>query len=224
MSLVATDIEMQFGPRRLFGIPQLILNRGERVWLQGANGAGKTTLLKILAGLQRPSGGRVHLHQDNAATNRWWRNRDPLRGRVIYLHQTPYLFNGSVEENLAYGLKHLALTVEERQSRVEQAVAMARLTPLRHQSAQVLSGGERQRLALARAWVMRPHHLLLDEPTASLDPDSIAAMAAMLDALQSQGCGLLLTSHQHTDLTLSSQQQWLLSEQRLTALPKEQRA
>ncbi len=223
MSLVATDIEMQFGARRLFRIPRLALEQGERVWLQGANGVGKTTLLKILAGLQKPDSGRIRL-QANTETPRRWRRQSPLRGRVIYLHQTPYLFSGSVEDNLAYGLKQLALTVEERQSRMEHAVKLANLAHLRQHSAQVLSGGERQRLALARAWVLRPQHLLLDEPTASLDPDSIAAMATMLDALQSRGCGLLLTSHQHTALTLSSQQQWLLSDQRLTTLPQEQRA
>ncbi|GAA4891578.1 energy-coupling factor ABC transporter ATP-binding protein [Ferrimonas pelagia] len=214
MQLYAHDLEIHFGQRRLFQIPQLQLNPGQRIWLRGANGAGKTTLLKILSGLQKPSRGRIALHGEANPPARW-RSSNLLQGRIVYLHQNPYLFDGTVEENINYGLKQLALTVDEQRQRREQAIELAQLSDLRHSSAQVLSGGERQRLALARAWVLRPAHLLLDEPTASLDCDSIAAMAGMVDELQRQGCGLLLTSHQHTALTEACQQIWRLEKQQL---------
>ncbi|MBY6019258.1 energy-coupling factor ABC transporter ATP-binding protein [Ferrimonas balearica] len=215
MQLTATALEMRFDQRLLFRIPELVLTGHQRIWLKGPNGVGKTTLMKVLAGLARPTRGKVRL--DGAPSRRWRRDGSPL-GQVVYLHQSPYLFDGSVWDNLAYGLNHLALSVNERDERIREALCLARLDHLAERPAQVLSGGERQRLALARAWVLNPRFLLLDEPSANLDPDSLRLITEMVDQLYHQGCGLIITSHQQTELTDRCEEHWILENQGLVCL------
>ncbi|MBY5993258.1 energy-coupling factor ABC transporter ATP-binding protein [Ferrimonas balearica] len=215
MQLNATALEMRFNHQPLFTIPSLTLEGHQRVWLKGPNGVGKTTLMKLLAGLHKPSHGQVDL--TDAPSRRWRRDGSPL-GQVVYLHQSPYLFDGTVWDNLAYGLKRLALSVGEREARIREALGLARLEHLSERPAQVLSGGERQRLALARAWVLKPRFLLLDEPTANLDPDSLRLITQMVEQLHLQGCGLIITSHQQTELTDLCQEHWILDNQSLTRL------
>ncbi|MBY6187388.1 energy-coupling factor ABC transporter ATP-binding protein [Marinobacter hydrocarbonoclasticus] len=215
MQLTATALEMRFGQRVLFQIPELLLSGHQRIWLKGPNGVGKTTLMKVLAGLAKPTSGKVKLQ--GAPSRRWRRDGSPL-GHVVYLHQSPYLFNGSVWDNLSYGLSNLAISVEEREVRIREALSLARLDHLAERPAQVLSGGERQRLALARAWVLNPRFLLLDEPSANLDPDSLTLITEMVDQLYQQGCGLIITSHQQTELTDRCEEHWTLDNQQLIAL------
>lgn len=215
MQLTATALEMRFNQQLLFRIPDLMLSGHQRIWLKGPNGVGKTTLMKILAGLSRPTTGQVLLR--GAPSRRWRRDGSPL-GQVVYLHQSPYLFNGTVWDNLAYGLNNLALSVSEREVRIREALELARLEHLAERPAQVLSGGERQRLALARAWVLNPRFLLLDEPSANLDPDSLGLITEMVDQLYQRGCGLVITSHQQTELTDRCEEHWVLDNQSLICL------
>ncbi|MBY5922632.1 energy-coupling factor ABC transporter ATP-binding protein [Ferrimonas balearica] len=215
MQLTATALEMRFNQQLLFRIPDLMLSGHQRIWLKGPNGVGKTTLMKILAGLSRPTTGQVVLR--GAPSRRWRRDGSPL-GQVVYLHQSPYLFNGTVWDNLAYGLNNLALSVSEREVRIREALGLARLEHLAERPAQVLSGGERQRLALARAWVLNPRFLLLDEPSANLDPDSLGLVTEMVDQLYQRGCGLVITSHQQTELTDRCEEHWVLDNQSLICL------
>lgn len=204
MKLVASALTVRFRQATLFNIPELRLERGDSVWLRGRNGAGKTTLLKILSGLDKPSSGYLMLDDH------------PVKpGQLVYLHQSPYLFEGSVRFNIAFGLKGTKLSSEEKAERIEQALRLAELDTLADSSAQVLSGGERQRLALARAWVLNPDCLLLDEPSANLDPHSIDCLAAMVKQLQQQGCALILTSHQQNALTDLCQTTWWLQDKAL---------
>lgn len=189
----------------LFQDISLELDANQSVWLQGANGAGKTTLLKLVAKLTRADSGKVTYH-----------NGAERRGAVIYLHQQPYLFAGSVRKNLEFGLKSNRVGRPQRTEAVNQVLKMARLDHLAERSAQVLSGGERQRLALARAWVLQPKVMLLDEPTANLDPESVQLIASMVQQLQQQGCTIVITSHQQTPLTDLCQQQWKLAEGKLS--------
>lgn len=205
LALHAHHLHMQFGERSLFYIPELTIQPGEAIWLRGANGVGKTTLLKILAGLQRPTRGRLN-------------NRPPLPlrlarrlglgepgpGRVIYLHQSPYLFDGTVRDNLGWGARRGSAR------RLVDALHRADLDHLAGEHVSLLSGGERQRLALARAWVLEPAFLLLDEPTANLDHHSIALMADLTQDLGSRGCARVVTSHQENLLTRHCQRHWLL--------------
>ncbi|WP_298441134.1 energy-coupling factor ABC transporter ATP-binding protein [uncultured Ferrimonas sp.] len=204
MLLSSHNLAMTFERTTLFANVNLQLQPHQSVWLQGANGSGKTTLLKLLAKLTRPHQGQVRYH-----------NGADRRGAVIYLHQQPYLFAGSVRANLEFGLRSLKLSRSERQQACQQALQLAQLEHLAERCAQVLSGGERQRLALARAWVMQPQLLLLDEPTANLDPQSLQLITAMVVQLQQQGCAIVVTSHQQTPLTELCQSRWQIDQGRL---------
>ena len=145
MALTAHQLTMRFGERQLFEIDRLAIAPGDAIWLHGANGVGKTTLLKILAGLLAPTRGHTNL------PGRWQQRlnrllkRDLGPGRVTYLHQTPYLFDRTVHDNVAWALdKQLGSEI-----RVFEALRRVELEGLAREHISILSGGERQRLAMA---------------------------------------------------------------------------
>ena len=170
----------------LFDIEQMHWQSGEHIWLQGANGSGKTTLMRLLSHLEPVQKGGIRL----------------AHKRICYLHQTPYLFAGSVERNLMFVIR--SLKGDERlaaKDALDHGLELAKLTALRQQSAVTLSGGERQRLALLRAWLLQPDLLLLDEPAANLDDDSIELMYRLVTDLIAKGCAIMVSSHQTNRLT-----------------------
>lgn len=150
----------------------------------GPNGAGKSVLLRVIAGLERPDGGRIA-----------W-NGNPLpEERVAMVFQTPILLRTTVERNAALGLKPLGLSRGERRERSGEVLARVGLAHRARDSARHLSGGERQRLALARAWAVRPRLLLLDEPTAALDPTATEAVEGIIREIRTDGTRVVMTTH-----------------------------
>ena len=144
----------------------LRIGAGERVALVGANGCGKSTLLRLLHGLIAPSTGAVQ--------------RPPARQQAM-LFQRPYLMRLSVQANVALGLWLRGTPWREARTRALQALARVGLEALARRHAQALSGGQQQRVAMARAWALAPQVLLLDEPTASLDPHAKREVEALMD-------------------------------------------
>lgn len=142
---------------------------GERVGVVGANGSGKTTLLKLLAGLVRDFSGTCEVEV-------------PARDRV-YVHQAPYLLHGTVLRNVTYGLAAHGVTRRERRERALATLRQLRIDDLAAADARRLSGGEARRVALARALVLRPALLLLDEPFADLDEPGETALATAVAEL-----------------------------------------
>ncbi|MBV7316042.1 ATP-binding cassette domain-containing protein [Shewanella sp. NIFS-20-20] len=211
LTLQATDIVMQFEQRRLFSIDALQFSQGQHIYLQGDNGCGKTTLMKLLAGLIPPSQGRLSV-TDNGV-------QKPPLGHVVYLHQHPYLFEGTVKHNLNFAARLSRDSGKALEQRTDQAIEMAGLSHLISSNAANLSGGERQRLAIARAWILNPKLLLLDEPISNMDLESSHLVQAMVNALAQQGAGLLVSSHQQCGLTEMCQQQWRIENQRLICQP-----
>lgn len=209
--LIARDLEMSFGSRLLFKANNLELCQGNVIYLQGDNGTGKSTLMKILAGLQPPSQGKIEI--SGFKKDPWWK-RNPLLGKAVYLHQHPYLFDGTVSYNLTYGLRFAASKTEAKR-RINQAIEMAQLGSLLQSRASNLSGGERQRLAIARAWILQPKLMMLDEPTSNMDKDSQALVLQMILQLKQQGAGMLLSSHQNCALTAICEQQWHIENQQV---------
>jgi energy-coupling factor transporter ATP-binding protein EcfA2 len=151
MELGCDGLAKSYKRKRIFDGLDFRLRRGELLLLSGANGAGKTTLMRILAGLERADAGRFSL---DGRTDGWTAMKTRLRRHTVYLHQTPYMFDGTVFDNAAYPLPWLRRRRER--ARVLEALRWSGLegsgAPLR----QGLSGGERQRLALARALISRP--------------------------------------------------------------------
>jgi|TARA_B110001469_G_scaffold67303_1_gene64221 tungstate transport system ATP-binding protein len=208
MRLELNNICHQYGEEHLFVIDKLQLMSTDAVHLHGPNGVGKSTLMKIMAGLQKPTSGEVR--------------RVPMAGQrapqqaVIYLHQNTYLFDTDVRSNVEYGLR---MRREKHAKKVDKALAWAGLDHLQHRQAHLLSGGERQRLALARALVLDPALVLLDEPTSNLDTDSVVRIEAMLQDLHRRGTGILLACHQDNALTKLCNQHWLLAAGKLIVQP-----
>jgi len=196
-SLLIQDLCMDYGDRRVLDIPELEFEMGEICHLTGRNGAGKTTLLRILAGLQAPSRGRFGL---DAAPTPWAQMVTRLRRQVVYLHQQPFMFDASVRDNLSYGLRVTGVRNGRRKRLTDQALEWVGLAPLADRHARTLSGGERQWVALARAWVLRPRVLLLDEPTANMDTESREQTAFLLRRLQNENICLVITNHDPTAL------------------------
>nr|WP_296448425.1 phosphate ABC transporter ATP-binding protein [Rhodoferax sp. UBA5149] len=160
----------------------LMIQPGERVALVGANGCGKSTLLRLLHGLAAPTAGQV-MHEPGL--------------RQAMLFQRPHLLRLSVQSNIALGLwlggtpwgeaKILALTALGRVGLAELALRPAR----------TLSGGQQQRVALARAWATDPQVLLLDEPTASLDPHAKREVEALIDEFAKPPSAMTLVFASH---------------------------
>jgi tungstate transport system ATP-binding protein len=160
----------------------------------GPNGAGKTSLLRLLGLLEKPDQGRIFfLDQD---TTSLWPQCLNLRRRLGYLHQNPLLFQGTVFDNLAVGLKYRQVPRKERQERVENILEGFGLTSLARRPAAALSGGEAQKVALGRIMIFEPEVLLLDEPTANLDPRNTFEFEQLIvDIHKSQGKTIILVTH-----------------------------
>ena len=185
-----SELEKHYGRRIILNNIDLQLSSGECIQLTGNNGAGKTTLLKIMAGLEKPEHGLVDF---GLGPIKWKCSKTPLQSRVLYLHQQPYMFDGTVKYNLGYSLNKSSRDL--RRSRIKEALEWAQLTHLAETHASLLSGGEKQRVALARAWLREPRVLLLDEPTANLDKSSRYNTVRLLDSLKQEGISLVIASH-----------------------------
>ena len=168
---------------------------GERLALLGANGSGKSTLLRLLAGAIRPTSGALDF--DGSPYSYGRRGRNHLRQRVQLVLQDPddQLFATSVAADVSYGPVNQGLPDEEIRARVEKAMAAAEVTDLADRVPHQLSYGQRKRVALAGALAMRPDVLLLDEPTAGLDPAATRKLLDTLGALHDQGVAVVMATH-----------------------------
>ena len=185
-------VTKRYGERRVVQIDALDVYRGEVLALVGPSGAGKSTLLRMLNFLEPPTSGCVRF-LDVTFTPM---SDVPLevRRRVTTVFQRPALLNRSVWDNVAYGLRLRG--ERDAAHRISEALAQVGLLPLARQRAATLSGGEAQRVALARAIVLRPDVLLLDEPTANLDPYNVNLLEETVRALnRAHGTTLVLVTH-----------------------------
>ncbi len=160
----------------------LALHAGERVALVGANGSGKSSLLRLLHGLQAPTAGAVQ-------------RASGLRQAMLF--QRPFLLRMSVQRNLQLGLWLQGTRWRDTATPAHEALAQVGLQALARRNARHLSGGQQQRVAMARAWALQPQGLLLDEPTANLDPHAKRELEALVEAFaqqRPQAC-LVFASH-----------------------------
>ena len=179
------------------------VGRGERLALVGANGSGKSTLLHLLDGLFFPESGRVaYLGSDLTERALDSAPFGPLfRREVGFLFQNSeaQLFCPTVEDELAFGPLQMGWAEDEVLRRIEDTLALLEIGKLQDRAPAALSAGERKRVALASLLVLAPSVLLLDEPTAGLDPRSQSLLLGILEALHGRGLTLVTATH---DLTL----------------------
>lgn len=173
-------------------IEQLDLLPGGIYLLNGANGSGKSTLLHLLALLLPPSAGTLCFGTECVASEA---QRQRLRQQVTLVEQSPYLFDTTVYQNLAFGLRLREVSGDLQDRRIGQALRAVGLEGYESRRARALSGGESRRVALARAMVLRPKLLLLDEPTAGLDRETLPVFEECLAAQSAQGTTLVIASH-----------------------------
>ena len=173
------DLLVQRNGRDVLNIDSLDIQRGETLAVVGPNGAGKSTLLLTLARLLKPARGDISFDGKSLM------QLDELeyRRKISFVFQDPLLLDMTVKQNVALGLNFRGVPQEEIQARVGKWVKDLGIESLSKRRAGQLSGGEAQRVSLARAFVLEPELLLLDEPFSSLDPPTRAKMLEDLSAL-----------------------------------------
>ncbi|MBS7606845.1 ABC transporter ATP-binding protein [Candidatus Bathyarchaeota archaeon] len=184
----------EYSGRKVLNNVSFSVERGEFLAIVGPNGAGKTTLLRILDLLEEPTSGEVWINGLRVDYAR--KDKHVLRRSIGFVPQKPVLFDASVFDNVAYGLRVRGLSAHEIERRVTDALKMVGLTGLERRNALTLSGGEAQRVSLAQTLITDPQLLLLDEPTSNLDPKSTSIIEETLSYVgRERGVTIIMASH-----------------------------
>ncbi|MEM3824336.1 MAG: phosphate ABC transporter ATP-binding protein, partial [Candidatus Bathyarchaeia archaeon] len=178
MAIIAElkNLTKVYGDKRALDGVNLQINEGEILALLGPNGSGKTTLLKILAFLEKPTSGEVYFFNRKVTDQ----NMTQMRMESTMVFQKTVFFDATVYDNVAYGLKVRRIPQREIVERVNKALKLVGLEGFNKRHAKKLSGGEQQRVALARAIALNTKLLLLDEPTANLDPKNASLIEEII--------------------------------------------
>ncbi|WP_320773474.1 energy-coupling factor ABC transporter ATP-binding protein [Streptomyces sp. CRN 30] len=200
VALEGVSFAYEDGPTVLDGL-DFAVREGRALALLGRNGSGKTTLMRLLSGGLRPRTGRLTAGGRPVTYGR--RGLTRLRTAVQLVVQDPddQLFAASVAQDVSFGPLNLGLSGAEVRSRVDEALAALDITALADRPTHLLSHGQRKRTAIAGAVAMRPRVLILDEPTAGLDPDGQERLLTTLDGLRAGGTTVVMATHD-VDLAL----------------------
>ena len=181
-----------YGGREVLHVDSLEIRWGEIFGIVGPSGSGKSTLLRLLDFLEPPTVGQIHFQ--NYSTDGAGPAPLTIRRQVTTVFQKPVLLNTTVYGNVAYGVKIRG--EKEVEGKVKEALARVGLIEFAIAPVRTLSGGEAQRVALARAMVVEPQVLLLDEPTANLDPYNVGLIEGIVADLNRQkGTTIVLVTH-----------------------------
>ena len=187
------DLTKSYRGRKVVDKVSISLDRGQVVGLLGPNGAGKTTSFRMIVGLISPDSGRVFFDdQDITATPMYRR----ARLGISYLPQETSVFRKlTAEDNLLAILQTLKMPKRERLRKLDNLIGQMGLEKVRHSKGYQLSGGERRRVEIARALVISPSFLLLDEPFSGIDPKQVLELQKIISELKQVGIGILVTDH-----------------------------
>ena len=174
----------------------LKVERGEMVALLGKNGAGKSTLFLHLNGIYEPDEGQVFIDGEELKYDK--KSLLKFRQKVGIVFQNPddQIFAPTVEEDVAFGPLNLGLSMEEVQDRVEYALARVGMTGFEKTAPHHLSGGQKKRVAIAGILAMKPEVMVLDEPTAGLDPQGVVDLSKLLRELNDEGITIIISTHE----------------------------
>ena len=198
MSLIEiADLSQKHGEQDTLKNINLRVDQSETFALIGPTGAGKTTLLRLIDLLDLPTSGKIYLDGTDVTTS--GRARLEARRRMAFVLQKPVVFNTSVYGNIACGLKWRGTGESSIRQKVNSILEMVNLSSYKNRNARTLSGGEVQRVAIARAIAIEPEILLLDEPTANLDPISTSRIEELItDIVHQYNTTIIMATHDMT--------------------------
>jgi tungstate transport system ATP-binding protein len=212
-TLVRIDrLRKRYGDRVLFDIERLSLRAGRAYVLTGVNGSGKSTLLRILAGLEDAEAEGVSFEGHATTLSPY---PATMRAAVVYVHQHPVMFSTSVAANIGYGLAARGTPKAKVAPLVDEAMEWAGVAHLRDSDPSRLSGGEKQRIALARAKVLEPKLLLLDESTSNLDGAAREQVLELIPKLVGAGTCVVMACHDRDLIGLAGVRRLKLRDGRL---------
>lgn len=165
----ASDLTVRKADRIICQASELTVSKGEHIGISGSNGSGKTTLLRVLAGIERDFTGTLDV------------SVEPFE--CVFVHQAPFLFRGTVLHNVTYGLASRSVPRSQHRSKGLEWLSQLGMAGFADRHVSGLSGGERRRVALARAGILQPQLLLLDEPLSDLDQSGIECVQHLLTRL-----------------------------------------
>ena len=174
----------------------LKVEKGEMVALLGKNGAGKSTLFLHLNGIYEPDEGKVFIDGEELKYDK--KSLLKFRQKVGIVFQNPddQIFAPTVEEDVAFGPLNLKLPMEEVQKRVTESLARVGMSGFEKKAPHHLSGGQKKRVAIAGILAMKPEIMVLDEPTAGLDPQGVRGLSKLLKELNEEGITIIISTHE----------------------------
>ena len=208
--LEVKDLEKVIKKTKIINKISLEIKSGEVVGLLGPNGAGKTTTFYMICGLIAPTKGQIFLDGKDIS-------KEPLHKRahlgIGYLPQESSVFKDlSVEENIRLAAEILYSDKKQINAKVEEALELLNIEPIRSSKGLSLSGGERRRCEIARSLVMHPKFLLLDEPFAGVDPIAVSDIKSIIKKLKKLGIGVLITDHSVREMLDSCERAYVIKD------------
>ena len=182
------------GTRALKNI-NIEIEKGEKVAIIGPNGAGKSTLFSHFNGLTEPTSGCVKIEGKPISFEKDELLKVRQKVGIVFQDPNDQLFAPTVKEDIAFGPMNLGLSYDEEEKRVEDALKMVGMENYEDKTPHHLSGGQQKRIAIAGIIAMKPELMILDEPTAGLDPDGVEKVLNIMNQLNEEGMTLIISSH-----------------------------
>ncbi len=173
----------------------LKIKKGEKIAIMGPNGAGKSTLFSHFNGLTEPTSGHVEVDGEKIVYEREELLKVRQKVGIVFQDPNDQLFAPTVKEDVAFGPMNLGLEYEEVNRRIKESLEMVGMAGFEEKTPHHLSGGQQKRVAIAGIVAMRPEIMILDEPTAGLDPEGVDKVLDILDNLNNEGISIVISSH-----------------------------
>ncbi len=171
------------------------IKKGEKIAIMGPNGAGKSTLFSHFNGLSEPTSGHVEIDGEKIIFERDELLKVRQKVGIVFQDPNDQLFAPTVKEDVAFGPMNLGLEYEEVERRIAESLEMVGMSGFEDKTPHHLSGGQQKRVAIAGIVAMRPDIMILDEPTAGLDPEGVDKVLDILNKLNSEGMSIVISSH-----------------------------
>ena len=171
------------------------IKKGEKIAIMGPNGAGKSTLFSHFNGLSEPTSGHVEIAGEKIVFTREELLKVRQKVGIVFQDPNDQLFAPTVKEDVAFGPMNLGLDYDEVNARIKEALEMVGMSGFEDKTPHHLSGGQQKRVAIAGIIAMRPEIMILDEPTAGLDPEGVDKVLNILNKLNEEGMSIIISSH-----------------------------